>query len=225
MTEREPTVPGAGSGPETSESQQQAAPAGEAAPAPAEEAPAEELARLRAELEAAQRRAEENLKNWQRTQADFINYRRRQEQEQSERVKQAGAGLMRDLLPVLDDLERAFATLPPALYGLTWIEGLVLIDRKLRATLERHGLTPIEAFGKPFDPFEHEAVLREEGEPSDQTVVVAELQRGYRLHDRVLRPTMVKVGRPREESKPAGGTEPGPKEERPTEAEGRTEGD
>ena len=97
---------------------------------------------------------------------------------------------------MVDDLERALDGLPAELKGLTWVEGIFFIDRKLRTVLELHGLKPIEAVGKEFDPYEHEAVIRE-GD-SNATFVTGELQKGYRLHDRVLRPTLVKVGRPTE---------------------------
>ncbi len=166
-----------------------------------------DLDQLRAELEQARARAEENLRNWQRTQADFINYRRRAEQERAEVVRYAEAQLILDLLPVLDDLDRAMATIPKELQDFTWLQGIALIDRKLRAILERHGLTPIEALGKEFDPLYHEAVMREDGEVGDQTVVVAELQKGYKLHDRVLRPTLVKVGPARKEEQPQASSE------------------
>lgn len=149
---------------------------------------------LREQLEALAAEKEQQLAAWQRTQADFANYRRRTEQERSELVRMAEAGLIRELLPVLDDLQRALEGLPPELRGLTWVDGVLFIDRKLRAVLEMHGLKPIDALGKEFDPYEHEAVMRE-GE-GDANVVTGELQKGYRLHDRVLRPTMVKVGRP-----------------------------
>ena len=87
--------------------------------------------------------------------------------------------------------------LPPELRTLTWIEGVYMIGQKLFALLQSRGLSPIEAQGQEFDPFLHEAVLREEGaEGSDALVVVQELQRGYRFHERVIRPTMVKVGLP-----------------------------
>jgi molecular chaperone GrpE len=99
---------------------------------------------------------------------------------------------------VLDDFERAFASLPPDLRSLTWIEGVYLIGQKLYASLQARGLSPIDAAGQDFDPHLHEAVLREDdAEGADQLVVVQELQRGYRFHERVLRPTMVKVGRPK----------------------------
>jgi molecular chaperone GrpE len=150
---------------------------------------------LRAQLEALAAEKEQQLAAWQRTQADFANFRRRTEQERSELVRMAEAGLIREVLPVLDDLDRALDGLPPELKGLTWVEGVFFIERKLRAALELHGLKPIEALGKEFDPYEHEAVIRD-GDPSEATFVTGELQKGYRLHDRVLRPTLVKVGKP-----------------------------
>jgi molecular chaperone GrpE len=156
---------------------------------------AEDLESLRSLLEAARAENEEQLRGWQRTQADFVNFRRRTEQERADLVKSAEAGLIQDLLPVVDDLQRALMSLPPELRGLTWVEGVLLIEHKLAAVLEIHGLSPIDALGKEFDPHQHEAVLTD-GDPQQATVVTAELQRGYRLHDWVLRPTLVKVGPP-----------------------------
>ena len=150
---------------------------------------------LRDQLGAARSENEEQLRGWQRTQADFVNFRRRVEQERGELIRSAEAGLIRDLLPVIDDLDRAVSSLPPEMLRLTWVEGIMLIQRKLAAVMDLHGLTPIEALGKEFDPHEHDAVLRD-GEPDEATMVTAELQKGYRLHDWVLRPTLVKVGPP-----------------------------
>jgi molecular chaperone GrpE len=155
----------------------------------------ETLDSLREQLKAARDQAEEQLRGWQRAQADFTNYRRRVEQEREDFVRFSETSIIRDLLPILDDLERALQSLPPELRGVTWVEGVSLIERKIRATLESHGLTPIEALGKEFDPHEHEAVMRD-GEPGEPMMVTGELQRGYRLHDRVLRPTLVRVGQP-----------------------------
>ena len=148
---------------------------------------------LEQQLDALRAEKDEQFRAWQRTQADFTNYRRRVDQEKADFIKAAEAGLIHDLLPALDDLERAITSLPPEMKDLTWVQGILLIERKLAAMLEQHGLKPIEALGKQFDPNEHEAVLRE-GEPGEATTVTAELQRGYRLNDRVLRPTLVKVG-------------------------------
>jgi len=148
---------------------------------------------LEEQLDALRVEKEEQLRGWQRTQADFVNYRRRTEQERADLIRSAEASLIHDVLPILDDLERAMVSLPADLRGLTWVDGILLIERKLAAILDQHGLKPIEALGTEFDPNEHEAVLRD-GEPGEATMVTAELQRGYRLHDRVLRPTLVKVG-------------------------------
>jgi len=155
----------------------------------------ETLDSLREQLRQAQLEAEEQLRGWQRAQADYTNFRRRVDQEREEFVRYAEAGIIRDLLPVLDDLERALANLPAELRDAPFVEGVNLIDRKLRSLLDQHGLKVIEALGKEFDPHEHEAVMRD-GDAGEATIVTGELQRGYRLHDRVLRPTLVRVGQP-----------------------------
>ena len=152
----------------------------------------EDLESLKKALAEEKAKAEDYLANWQRTQADFINYKKRIEQERDETAKFANAMLVLNLLPVLDDLERALDNVTPKLAGLTWVDGIGLIYRKLQAILEGHGLTEIKALGQPFDPNLHEAVLYGDGEEGK---VIEELQKGYRLHDRVLRPTMVKVGK------------------------------
>ena len=141
-------------------------------------------------------KAEGYLANWQRAQADFINYKRRSEQEKEEISKFANAVLMLNLLPVLDDLERALASIPPKLVGFTWVEGISLIERKLRTSLEAQGLSQIKALSEPFDPELHEAAMHGKGK---EGMVVEELQKGYKLHDRVIRPTMVVVGNGEEE--------------------------
>lgn len=146
------------------------------------------------QLEEEKARAERCMANWQRAEADLANFKRRAEQERAEYTRFANASVIGKLLPVLDDFERAMGAVPKEQQSVGWLDGLRLIDRKLKTILEQEGVTPIEALGKQFDPHVHEAVLTEEGE-GDLDVVVDELQKGYRLHDRVLRPTMVKVGR------------------------------
>jgi molecular chaperone GrpE len=153
------------------------------------------IAELEQQLADAGERADRYHANWQRSAADFQNWKRRTDQEKSELSRTAEGAMTLELLRVLDDFERAFMSLPPDLRSLTWIEGVYMIGQKLYALLQARGLSPIEAHGQEFDPFQHEAVLREEGaEGNESLVVVQELQRGYRFHDRVLRPTMVKVG-------------------------------
>ena len=155
----------------------------------------DDVASLRQALAEEKARAESHLANWQRAQADFINFKRRSEQERDERTKFANATLVLNLLPVVDDLERALASVPTKLAGMTWVDGIRLIYRKLQAILEAQGLSEIKAAGEPFDPYVHEATMHGEGE---EGIVVEELQKGYKLHDRVIRPTMVVVGKGKE---------------------------
>lgn len=164
----------------------------------AEEKPAsleEELARLRQELEETKARAAEYLDGWQRTQAEFANYRKRQEAEFLQRVQMNNAVLIARILPVLDDMERAVQTLPPGLQTLTWVDGIFLIKRKLEAILEMEGVRPIETAGKSFDPLYHEAVTYEAVPGYEDGQIIGEVQRGYMLGDRVLRPALVRVAR------------------------------
>jgi molecular chaperone GrpE len=166
---------------------------------PAEAEPAEaEPETLEAQLDKARAEAQRYLANWQRSEADFSNYKRRMEQERDEARRMGNAALIINILPVLDDLERALASLDISLAGLTWFDGIRLIYRKLLLVLEAAGVRQIEAEGQPFDPRFHEAVMHGEG---PEGKVVAEVQRGYKLHDRVLRPAMVVVGKG--EGKPA----------------------
>ena len=164
----------------------------------AEAAELEDIETLKQALVEEKKRAEANLAGWQRAQADFINYRRRSEQEKGEIGKFANAALILDLLPILDDVERAFAAIPSRLTKASWIDGIRLIERKLWASLEAQGLSQIKALGEPFDPNFHEAMRQDKGR---EGIVVEELQRGYTLHDRVIRPSKVVVGNGEEEEK------------------------
>jgi molecular chaperone GrpE len=168
----------------------------EMSPVVGEEKPMEDVVSLKKALSDEQAKAEGYLANWQRAQADFTNFKRRTEQERNEVVMLANATLMLNLLPVLDDLERALGNVSEKLAGFTWVDGIVLIYRKLKAILESHGLSEIEALDQPFDPNLHEAALYTDGEEGK---VIGELQKGYKLHDRVLRHTIVTVGKGTEE--------------------------
>ncbi|MFO8101958.1 MAG: nucleotide exchange factor GrpE [Dehalococcoidia bacterium] len=145
-------------------------------------------------------RAEQYLANWQRTQADFANYKKRAEQEKAEFSRFANASLMNSILPVIDDFERALENAPEE-GNSEWMEGIKLIYRKLMGVLEGQGLSKIEAEGKDFDPNFHQAVLHEEGEEGR---VLQELQKGYMIHDRLLRPAMVTVGKGKSEETDGG---------------------
>jgi len=155
----------------------------------------EELEKLREELEKAGAQAAEYLDGWQRTQAEFSNYKKRQEVERAQMIALANAALLYKLLPIVDDFERAIATLPVNLSKLTWCEGVLLIKHKLGAILESEGVKPIETEGQMFDPRYHEAVTYEEVSGYDDGQIVGEVQRGYILGERVLRPALVRVAK------------------------------
>ncbi len=153
---------------------------------------AERVEALERELEAARADADEQLRARQRATADLSNYRRRTEEERATITQLANAILITKLLAVLDDFDRALATVPPEVHE-GWVEGVQLVERKLRQLLEAEGVSPIEAVGEPFDPNLHEAVVHEPTTEHPDNVVIGEVQRGYRLHDRVLRPALVRV--------------------------------
>lgn len=133
----------------------------------------------------------------QRLAADFANYRKRNEAERVDFVKYAKADLIKKLLDVLDGYDRALETTPADAEGQPWLEGLRLVERKLRQLLESEGLQPLDAVGKPFDPYQHEAVAHLESDAPEGTVI-SEYQKGYRLHDRVIRPALVTVAKAKE---------------------------
>jgi molecular chaperone GrpE len=148
-----------------------------------------------AEPDAAQQQAQEYLALAQRAQADFQNYRRRAEQERTEAFDRGRGEVLLQILPVLDDFERAMQALPAERRDEDWVQGLTLIERKLRAALESTGLERIAAEGQPFDPWEHEAVLQEERTDVAAGTVAAVARSGYRLAGKVLRPAQVVVAK------------------------------
>jgi molecular chaperone GrpE len=164
-----------------------------------ETAKIEDVESLKQALAEAQQKAEDYLTNWQRAQADFINYKRRTEQERQDFNRFANANLILSLLPILDDLERALSSVPPARSTKhSWLDGIRLVERKFKAAMEAQGLTPIEALGEPFDPNFHEALRQDKGK---EGIVIEEFQKGYMLGDRVLRPAQVVVGNGEEAAK------------------------
>jgi molecular chaperone GrpE len=136
-------------------------------------------------------KAESYMDNWKRTQADFVNYKRRAEQEKEDTVKFGNTMLILSLLPVLDDLQLALESIPADSNNMQWIEGIKLIERKFNAVLDSQGVTAIKTTGEVFDPNLHEAVLHSDGK---EGIIVKELKKGYRMHNRVIRPAMVAVG-------------------------------
>jgi molecular chaperone GrpE len=153
---------------------------------------------LRLALAEEKERAASYLASWQRAQADLINYKKRAQQESREAAESATSLLILSLLGIMDDFERAFAVRPAKSRVSSWsgwIDGIRLIYDKLKAVMGSRGLVEIEAKGQPFDPYLHEAVMRREGE---EGMVIEETRKGYKLNDRVIRPSMVIVGHNRE---------------------------
>ena len=137
-------------------------------------------------------RVSELTNDLKRMAADFANYRKRNEAERADFAKFAKADLIARLLDVLDGYDRALATVPEELKTQPWVEGMWLVERKLRQILEAEGLTPVESLGLPFDPYQHEAVAHVPSEKPEGTVI-QEHQKAYRLHDKVIRPALVTV--------------------------------
>src|SRR6266849_8455262 len=144
-----------------------------------------------AELEAA---AAEAKDRYMRLAADFENFKKRARSEQIETIQHASAELINRLLPGLDDLHKALDHSPKGI-DPSWLKGVELSVRKLEEAFGAHGLEAIKAVGAPFDPKLHEAVGHEESSEQPEDTVVAELRRGYRIRDRVVRPALVKLAR------------------------------
>jgi molecular chaperone GrpE len=153
--------------------------------------PADELD---AELQRVKAEAAEYLDGWQRARAEFANYKKRVEREQQDSHARAAAGILVRFLPVLDDLERALKE-RPAQADPAWLDGIGLVQRKLRALLEAEGVEAIPAEGVSFDPTMHEAVTHEVSGDHQEGQIIEVLQQGYRLGDRVLRPAQVRVAK------------------------------
>ncbi|NCB95789.1 MAG: nucleotide exchange factor GrpE [Negativicutes bacterium] len=139
----------------------------------------------------------EELKNefdnrYKRLQADFDNFRRRTNQEKEQLSGFVKGNVLADLLPVLDNFERAVQS-PAEGDAKTFLDGFVMIHQNLMATLQKHGLAPIEAVGQPFDPNLHQAIMRVETDEYPEDTVVEVLQTGYTVDGRCIRPVMVKV--------------------------------
>ena len=151
---------------------------------------------LTEQLNQAQAQAAEYLDGWQRARAEFANYKRRTEAERIELSATAGADVLARVLPAIDDFDRAANTLPDDLKDHAWINGVMLIYRKLLNTLDASNVKPIVVQpGDTFDPTIHEAITHEDSDQFSSGQIIAELQRGYKMGERVLRPAMVRVAK------------------------------
>jgi len=148
-----------------------------------------------AELAAAREEARQNHERWLRERADLENLKRRMERERTESAKFANERILRDLLPVVDNLERALSHVQGGGDGQPLVQGVELVLKALLDVLERHGVKRIETGGARFDPAHHEAMAHVETAEHVPNAVVAEHQAGYRLNDRLLRPALVSVAK------------------------------
>lgn len=146
-----------------------------------------------AEWDELKRQVEENQNRYLRAQADFDNFSRRTRQEREELVKYASAKLVEALLPALDNLERAIQSSKQNADLESLSKGVEMVFRQMEQTMAQEGLEAIEAVGHSFDPELHQAVMQEDAEGIEAGIVLEELQKGYKLKDKVLRPSMVKV--------------------------------
>ena len=157
---------------------------------PAGEAANEELDRVRAERDGFKVERDEVKELLLRRQAEFDNYRKRSERERADYVQYAAMDLIKELLPVLDDFERALKVEAP---NSDYAKGIEMIYNRMFETMKKLGLEPIESAGKPFDPHVHQAIERVETADAEDNTVLGEFQRGYFFKGRLLRPAMVKV--------------------------------
>jgi len=163
----------------------------------AEEATTEELderSELEVALEEAQAQAAEYLDGWQRARAEFANFRRRQEQQKKQMETSAQMRVLTHLIPVVDDLERAFKSVPEEIADNAWVSGLSMVGQKWAAAMEKVGLAAVTVEpGDAFDPTVHEALTHEPNDEFEEGTVIQTIQRGYMLDDIVLRPALVRV--------------------------------
>ncbi|WP_249529687.1 nucleotide exchange factor GrpE [Paenibacillus brevis] len=148
---------------------------------------------LEAETEKLKAEIEEHKQRLLRTQADYDNFRRRTVKEKEELGKYASAKLITELLPVIDNFERALGSVPDVPEAASYAKGVEMIFRQLEGVLKAEGLVPMESVGTPFNPEYHQAIMQVESDEYKEGDVVEEVQKGYMLKDKVLRPAMVKV--------------------------------
>lgn len=148
----------------------------------------------------AKQQAKDYLDGWQRERASFANYRRRVDQERAAQRQIAYEEVICQFLPLLDDLERACSNIPENLKDHPWVNGICMVSRKFAQILEHLGVEPIEAEGCKFDPELHEAISHEVAKGFEEGDIIGEISKGFRLGDRILRCSTVRVARKQEQN-------------------------
>jgi molecular chaperone GrpE len=154
-----------------------------------------ELASLREQLETKGEEAKTNYDRLLRQAAELENFKKRIIREREESIRFANESLLKDLLPVIDNLERAVAHAQGGGNGKPLVEGVEMVIRGLLDVFNKHGVTRIDAVGQPFDPVKHEAMAQVETEDHEPNTVIEEHHKGYLLHSRLLRPALVSVSK------------------------------
>jgi molecular chaperone GrpE len=160
---------------------------------------AEALANLNAEYGAYKAESEERHDQMLRTIAEFDNSRKRAEREKEESLKYALESFVKELIPTIDSIERAIQSTKESQDFDALVEGVEMIHKGFLSAFEKRGVTPIEAVNELFDPMQHEAVMHVESDDVPENRVIEEWQKGYMLHNRVIRPSMVSVSKGKSE--------------------------
>jgi molecular chaperone GrpE len=155
----------------------------------------EELQDLKNQLDEVRLKSNEYLDGWQRSRAEFANYRKRVEREREQIYQDVAGSIMRRFLDVVDDLERALKNSPKEGEGAEWAKGIELIYRKMLVAMEAEGIKPMVTDGQVFDPNFHEAISHEDNPDHESGEIIEVVQNGYLIGDRVLRPALVRVAR------------------------------
>ncbi len=155
------------------------------------------LDQVQASLTEAEAKVKDANEKYLRTYAEFDNFRKRIAREKEEALRYGNERFVKELLPVLDGLEQALSH-AEASDKQAIVQGVQLVLRQFLKVLESFGVTPVDAVGLPFDPHHHEAMAHHESEEHDPHTVVNEYRRGYKMHDRLIRPSLVTVAKPPE---------------------------
>lgn len=157
------------------------------------EVSSQEMEDLKASLDESEEKAQEYLEGWQRSRAEFANYKKRIMKEREKMYERAKGDVIKNYLDISDDLGRALQDRPQSGEGAAWAEGIELIYKKLQMNLQKEGVEAMDAEGEMFDPNRHEAVFKEEHDEYESGQIIEVLQTGYVLGERILRPALVRV--------------------------------
>jgi molecular chaperone GrpE len=151
------------------------------------------IAKLAEAMATFKAEAEKNLDGWQRERAEFQNYKRRVEREQKDQQRKAELDAVKLIFPIVDDFERALANVPADLNNHGWVTGTSLIMGKFKRLFEAYDIIPISPANEPYDPYQHQAVSRDDSDTVESGHVIETLQKGYKSGDIILRPALVRV--------------------------------